>query len=180
MTVMDVFPTLMAATGIEPAAHKPFDGIDMWDAVATNKEVSRDAYVYFASEVPRPGSLQFTAFDEDWKLVQQIEQDFSSTTVTNLLFHISEDPYEFNNLAQAEPRRVAKMAKAIEEWRGIHPSNGIRQKLVPPPGWSAPLDWASYPRKDEELQDAEAWGMAPTEFIKKLLDFQDRERLIYD
>lgn len=180
MTVMDIFPTLMAATGIEPGEHKPFDGLDMWDAVAKKEEVSRDDYVYFASEVPRPGSLQFTAFDEDWKLVQHIEQDFSSTTVTNLLFHISEDPYEFTNLAQEHPRRVAKMAKSIEEWRGIHPSNGIRQKLVPPPGWRAPLDWATYPVRDEELQEDEAWGMAPTEFIKKLLDFQDRERLIYE
>ena len=55
-------------------------------------------------------------------------------------------------------------------------------ELTQPPGWRAPLDWASYPRPLETLQPDAAPGMAPTETIKRVLDMQhgERGRLVYD
>ena len=71
----------------------------------------------FASEIPIYGSFKLTAFDEEWKLVQEMEQDQLSTTVTNYLFKIAEDPYEYNNLAGEYPEVVDDMSRAIMDWR---------------------------------------------------------------
>ncbi|MFK7731755.1 MAG: hypothetical protein AB8B48_09090, partial [Pseudomonadales bacterium] len=100
---------------------------------------------------------------------------------TNHLFNISEDPYEYNNLAAKHPNVVTKLAKKIHDWRALYPIGGTRSQLVPPPGWRAPLDWASYPQPLDAMQDSPAPGMPPPG-IEKILDMQhgERGRLVYD
>ena len=73
------------------------------------------------------------------------------------------------------------MSKAIRNWRLLHPLNGTRSNLVPPPGWRAPLDWNLSMKKMDELQDFEAPGMPPAN-ARKILDMMHGEagRLIYD
>ena len=122
-----------------------------------------------------------TAFNDHWKLVQEIQQGLLSATVTNSLFRINEDPNEYNNLAAEFPDVVTKLAEKIHYWRTLYPVAGTRSELVPPPGWRAPLDWVSYPRKSEETQDTAAPGMPPA-YALKPLDWQHGEagRLIYN
>ena len=141
----------------------------------------RDDLIMFASEIPIYGSFKLTAFDDEWKLVQEMEQDHLSTTVTNYLFRISEDPHEYNNLASKHPHIVDEMARAITDWRALYPVSGTRSVLIPPPGWRPPKDWATYPRPLDELQENETLGMAPTESIQRILDMQhgQRGRLVY-
>ncbi len=76
---------------------------------------------------------------------------------------------------------VAEMASAVHYWRTLYPVAGTRSELVPPPGWRAPKDWASYPRSVEETQEQAAPGMPPA-FALKPLDWQHGEagRLIYN
>jgi hypothetical protein len=52
---------------------------------------------------------------------------------------------------------------------------------VPPPGWRAPRDWATYPIPVEDLLDEPAPGMAPPA-LRAVLDWQHGEqgRVIYD
>ena len=110
-----------------------------------------------------------------------MEQDQLSTTVTNYLFRISEDPHEYNNLASKHPDVVEELARAITHWRALYPVSGTRSVLIPPPGWRPPKDWATYPRPLDELQEKETLGMAPTESIQRILDMQhgQRGRLVY-
>jgi arylsulfatase A-like enzyme len=182
MSMMDVFPTLAAAAGIETGTEKPLDGIDMWSAIAEKREVPRTGYLHFVSEVPRTGTFKLTAFDAEWKLVQHLEQDLESIRIENLLFRIAEDPFEYNNLAQQHPELVARMAEEIHAWRSLHPANGIRQQIVAPPGWRAPKDWTRYPVPAATLQGAPAPGMAPDQKTLRILDwwYGERGRLIYD
>ncbi len=182
MTVMDVFPTLMDALGISPGEHFPWDGRSMWPAIRDGKAMPLEADVFFASETPIYGQFNLTVFDEEWKLVQEIEQDQVTTTVTNHLFRIQDDPNEYNNLAPAHPEVVERLAERIRHWRALHPIHGTRSQLVPPPGWRAPKDWSTYPQPLEALQDAPAPGMAPTPTIERILDMQhgERGRLTYD
>jgi arylsulfatase A-like enzyme len=182
MTVMDVFPTLADAAGIEAQNRRDFDGSSMWPAIANGELIPRRKLVYFASETPIYGHFNLTAFNDDWKLVQEIEQDQLETTVTNYLFRIQDDPNEYNNLAQAHPDVVQELAGKIYDWRALYPINGTRSQLVPPPGWRAPVDWASYPIPLEELQAGPAPGMAPSKHIERILDMQhgERGRLVYD
>jgi arylsulfatase A-like enzyme len=182
MTVMDVFPTLAAAASVTPMSKRNLDGLDMGPAIMKGQRVARDGYVHFGSEIPRYGSFNFTAFDEEWKLVQWVEQDPLSTSVKHELFHIADDPGEYNNLAQAYPDRVQEMAKAILHWRALYPLNGTRARISSPPGWHPPLNWATYPRPADELQQESVESMAPTSGSLHVLDYLsgDRGRLIYD
>jgi arylsulfatase A-like enzyme len=181
MSVMDVFPTLAEAAGVEPRNERALDGRSLWPAIDAGAEVPREEYLFFASETPIRGSFAFTAFDDEWKLVQDVQQQLLSADVTNYLFRIAEDPYEHNNLAAAHPDVVARMSEAIHRWRLLYPAAGTRSELVPPPGWRAPKDWAGYPVPLAELQDAPAPGMPPPDTLRAL-DWMHGEggRLIYD
>jgi arylsulfatase B len=182
MTAMDVFPTLTDAAGVEPQNKRKFDGRSMWPAITSGAQMPRDELVYFASETPIYGHFNLTAFNDEWKLVQEVEQDQLETTVTNYLFRIQQDPNEYNNLAQAHPDVVQKLSGMMREWRALYPINGTRSQLMPPPGWRAPKDWATYPIPLDELQTDAAPGMPPTRQIEKILDMQhgERGRLSYD
>lgn len=182
MTAMDVFPTLAAAAGVAPGNDRfQLDGKNLWPAIAEGKPAPRQDLVFFASETPIRGSFMFTAFNDHWKLVQEVEQGLLSATVTNYLFRISEDPNEYNNLASAHPEVVEEMAAAIHYWRTWYPVAGTRSQLVPPPGWRAPKDWSTYPRSLAETQDQSAPGMPPA-YALQPLDWQHGEagRLIYN
>ena len=182
MTAMDVFPTLAAAAGVAPGNDKfELDGKNLMPAIAEGKAAPRQDLVFFASETPIRGSFMFTAFNDHWKLVQEVQQGLLSATVTNYLFKISEDPYEYNNLASAYPEVVQEMADEIHYWRTLYPVAGTRTELVPPPGWRAPRDWATYPRSVEETQEKAAPGMPPAIALRPL-DWQHGEngRLIYN
>jgi len=179
---MDVFPTLAEAAAVEPLNNKfELDGRTMWPAIAQGKRIPRDELLFFASEVPIRGSFMFTAFNDHWKLVQEVQQGLLSADVTNYLFRIDEDPNEYNNLAAQYPDVVEKLAGEIHYWRTLYPVAGTRSELVPPPGWRAPKDWATYPRSIEETQDAAAAGMPPPHALMPL-DWQHGEagRLIYN
>ncbi len=181
MSVMDVFPTLAAAAGITAETTFELDGRNMLPAIVEGKMIQRDDYLFFASETPIKGRFNLTAFNDEWKLVQEMVQGLSSTDITNYLFRIQDDPNEYNNLAQEFPDQVSKMAEAIHYWRTLYPVAGLRNELVPPPGWRAPKDWAAYPQALSDLQDAPAGGMPPP-YALPALDWQHGEagRLIYN
>ena len=181
MTVMDVFPTLTEAAGITRGEGYPLDGRSLWPAIEDGLPAPRQDYVFFASETPIFGHFNLTVFNDEWKLVQEVDQDQLTATVTNHLFRISEDPYEYNNLASAHPDIVQDLAARIRAWRALYPIAGTRSQLVPPPGWRAPKDWADYPQPLESLQAEPAPGMPPPKFLR-ILDLQhgERGRLVYD
>ncbi len=181
MTVMDVFPTLAAAAGVETGITRKMDGQNMWPAIVDNVPSPRQNTIFFASETPTYGSFSIAAFNEHWKLVQEIEQDNEGTNIINHLFRIADDPYEYNNLAQEHPEVVQQLAQEIRDWRALHPIAGVRSQLAPPPGWRAPHDWSTWPRPSEILRDEYARGMPPGH-ARKILDRQlgERGRLIYD
>ena len=181
LTVMDLYPTLAAFTGVSTEGGLRLDGRDQSKVVAGEATARLPGLVFFAAETPIRGSFSLTAFDDDWKLVQEIEQGFLAAEVTNHLFKIADDPYERRNLAAQHPERVADMAEAIRRWRLLYPVQGTRSNLVPPPGWRAPKDWATYPQPLESLQEVEAPGMPPPG-AKLALDMMHGEggRLIYN
>jgi len=182
MTVMDVFPTLAAAAGVDTGNTMQLDGLNMWPAIQGKSRVDRPEWVFFTSEIPRYGSFNFTALGEEWKLVQWLEQDLTEIRIRNELFNLGDDPYEYENLAAKHPERVEQMSEAIRQWRGLHPINGVRARIGAPPGWRAPIDWADYPRPNDSLQDTPAHSMAPNQRTLYSLDYYlgERGRLIYN
>ncbi len=118
--------------------------------------------LYFAQESPTYGSFKVTVFNDEWKLVQLVEQDLEKMNIKNMLFKVGEDPNETKDLAENKPDMVKKPSKLIYGWRRQYIISGTRAQIVPPPGWRAPRDWATYPIPLEELQGETAPG-----FVKK-------------
>jgi arylsulfatase A-like enzyme len=181
LSAMDVFPTLAAAAGVPIETRFELDGRNLWPTLVEGKRQPRKDYLFFASETPIRGHFNITAFNDEWKLVQEIDQGLLGAELTSHLFRIADDPNEHNDLAAAHPDIVAEMGEAILAWRNLYPVSGVRNTLVPPPGWRAPKDWVSYPVPVDALQAEAAPGMAPS-FALPILDYQHGEagRLLYD
>jgi arylsulfatase A-like enzyme len=181
LSAMDVFPTLAAAARVPIETRFELNGRNVWPALSEGRRAPREDYLFFASETPIRGHFNTTAFNDEWKLVQEIDQGLLGADVATHLFRIAVDPNEHHNLAATHPGVVAEMSEAILAWRNLYPVSGTRHELVPPPGWRAPLDWVNYPRAIEDLQDTPAVGMPPA-FALPILDYQHGEagRLIYD
>jgi len=181
MSVMDVFPTLLAAAGIEPQTRHRLDGRNLLPAIVEGEHIARENLLFFIAESPFKNTVNVTAFNDEWKLVQRIETGFTSVEVSNFLFDINADPNEYQNLALDHPDVVAELADEIRHWRNLYPVAGTRSELMPPPGWRAPLDWADYPLQNDALQGDASGGMPPESAIR-MLDWQYGEngRLIYN
>ena len=180
MTIMDVFPTLSAATGIKMKNVKELDGRNMWNAILNNKKIPLKNDIYFVSEIPNYGNFHTTVFNEEWKLVQTISSSLLEVRIDNKLFNIGDDPYEYNDLASKNPDIVEEMAEKIRRWRALHPIAGTRTYLVPPPGWRAPKDWTNYTIPKDALQNEVSPGFGA--HAHQILDrnLKDHGRLIYD
>lgn len=181
MSAMDVFPTLAQAAGIETKNTFKLDGRSVWPAIADGVKMPMHNELYFVSETPIKGQFSMTVFNDEWKLVQDLRQGLTSYDLTNYLFKINEDPYEYNNLAEQHPKVVAELSKKLRYRRSLYPVAGTRHELVPPPGWRAPRDWSTYPVAIDKLQKLPAKGMPPS-YALPALDWQHGEagRLIYN
>lgn len=153
VSVMDVFPSFANAAGIEMGAEKPLDGQDRWGELMNSGEDPRTGDLYFASNSPILDKYHVSVLEKRWKLVQIIDHKSASTEVENFLFDITVDAEEKNNLAEANPKIVARMADKIRKWRALHPINGVKVALAPHPGWRAPKDYAVSVIPAEALQE---------------------------
>ena len=182
MTVMDVLPTLAAAANVSLDGEIEVDGKNMLPVLTDQGDVAREETLFFVSEIPNYGSFNLAAIKGDWKLVQWIEQDPVSTDVRYELFNLKDDPGEYHNQASKHPDLVQELAKEILNWRALHPINGTRARLAPPPGWRAPLDWATYPRVGDQLHTKPRSSVAPSSNVEHILDKRlgKRGRIIYN
>lgn len=105
----DLFPTLAAAVGVETQNEKPLDGRNLWAQITGEKPVSNDTAV---SQVFNGRSG--TVWHEGWKLIEQQGE--------TLLFNLSEDPNEENNLAASNPEKVEELKTHLKEMTAYFPN----------------------------------------------------------
>jgi arylsulfatase A-like enzyme len=177
VTVMDVFPTLARAANVPLKPGTTMDGVDMWPAIASGKEVTRQQPLFFISEIPIPGLIHTTVIDGPWKLVQIVRERQTETQVRSMLFRIEEDPEEKQDLAAKHPREVERLAALIGAWRSRHPMAGTRGTLVPHPGWVPPKDWAEAVQAEDLLQSG--WTNE-LPFSKQLIDATAERGVLVD
>jgi arylsulfatase A-like enzyme len=137
LTMMDYFPTLMAAAGISPGEHRPFDGKNLLPAIESGREEKRDD-IFFSVD---SGKIQrYAVHHGEWKLV--IDND------KKMLFRILEDPNEKTDLADKEPKLVSDLSARIDEYKKLHPKNGERESNnQKPETYKAPPKWIEAARE---------------------------------
>lgn len=109
---VDLVPTILQAAGITPPATLP--GISLLDGPPTKRhQIFGDIYSHDAVDINVPAtSLENRwTIDGEWKLILP-----HGDGIAPELYHITEDPYEQNDLASAQPDRVRSLTADIEAW----------------------------------------------------------------
>ena len=103
MHVVDMLPTFTALAGGSTDKTKPLDGKDVWKTVSQGAASPRDEIVYNIE--PTGGAVRQGKLKLVWAamLPQRVE-----------LFDIDKDPYESKNLAEQNPKAVAKLKARVE------------------------------------------------------------------
>jgi arylsulfatase A-like enzyme len=99
----DMLPTFAALAGASTAKCKPLDGVNVWDVIAKNTASPRNEIVYNVE--PFRGAVR----QGDWKLIWRTLLPSSVD-----LYNLAQDPYEQNNVAAANPDKVAALKERLE------------------------------------------------------------------
>ncbi|MEO0474735.1 MAG: sulfatase [Planctomycetota bacterium] len=128
-SAIDLFPTAMAAAGLEAPEGLP--GINLMDAEATAARKTMfgvtNAIHNMTPEIP-DGDLQYLwAIEGDWKLLIRYSGE-NKTRYANIhswdtapirLYNLADDPEEKNNLASDRRDKVKELRKKIEAWHPV-------------------------------------------------------------
>lgn len=108
---VDLAPTILEAAGAEPTAELP--GLSLLDGPPARDQIYGDIYAHDEVDIDVPAtSLKFRwTIDGEWKLILP-----AAGGAAPELYHITEDPYEKNDLAADHPDRVAELTLSINEW----------------------------------------------------------------
>jgi len=104
MHAVDLYPTLAALAGASTAKSKPLDGVNVWDVIAEGKPSPRSEFVYNIE--PFRAALRQGDFKLIWRTMLPSSVD---------LYDLTKDPSEQNNLAAANPDKVAAMKQRLDE-----------------------------------------------------------------
>ena len=100
---VDMYPTLAALAGASTTKCKPLDGLNVWETIAEGKPSPRTEIVYNIE--PFRGAVR----QGDWKLIWRTLLPSSVD-----LYNLAEDPSEKNNLAAANPDKVAAFQQRLD------------------------------------------------------------------
>lgn len=128
--VVDMYPTLTGLAGASLGKSKPLDGIDVWATISEGRASPRTEIIYNV-EPFRAGVRE-----GDWKLIWRTPLPEAVE-----LYNIARDPYEKNNVAPANPEKVAALQKRANELAATMAKplllqtefNAMRQRLHMPP-----------------------------------------------
>ena len=100
----DIFPTALAAAGIDAPADRPLDGKNMLPALRGEQKVLHERL--FWSSAGRKG--HWAVREGRWKLV--------AVKASRQLFDIEADPGETKELSSSHPDVVARLSKLYDSW----------------------------------------------------------------
>ena len=100
--VVDMYPTLAGLAGASTAKCKPLDGLNVWDTIAEGMPSPRTEFVYNLE--PFRAALR----QGEWKLIWRTLLPSSVD-----LYNLAQDPAEENNLAAANPEKVAALQQRL-------------------------------------------------------------------
>jgi len=113
---IDFMPTFLQAAGVE--TKERFPGINLFDkrAVAKRDTIFGECFTHDIMDLNDPSkSLRWRwAVDNDWKIIAPHEANEPNAPIE--LYNLAQDPFEKNNLAGKERKRVAQLRKKLDAW----------------------------------------------------------------
>jgi arylsulfatase B len=127
---VDVMPTLssIVSPGYEP--ERPWDGINVLP-VLQNEKRQINRYFYLGS-----GAI----LNQDWKYIQA-NRNSRMPLEEDVLFNISADPYEENNIIASNKEKADQLKKALMQYDTIQPPQEVLPYHVGRKGFKAPKEW---------------------------------------
>ena len=133
---LDIFPTILKAAGGKISEEDKLRGVDLFPFIAGQTDTAPHAtmeWKYTVSTAIREG---------DWKLIRLPDR-------LPLLYNISDDISELNNLSEKYPGRTLEMLKRLGTW-DIHLPHPL---YLEPPGWR--IRHLSFYDKEYQLKQPE-------------------------
>jgi arylsulfatase A-like enzyme len=109
MGTIDLLPSLAAITQKSLPARNKIDGIDVSHLILGTGKTSRKEFLHYTSR----GELEGIR-SEDWKLLRKKPRN-KKQDETIMLFNLSKDVGEENNLASEQPAIVARLSSRMKE-----------------------------------------------------------------
>ena len=133
-TVMDLYPTILSVAGVKAPKGHVLDGSDLKKLLAgkADKKHRDDFLMHFPHQ--HRGSYFTTYRKGDWKLIYYYNPETDGKP-TYKLFNLADDPFEKNDLAQTEQKKVRElcrlMIKRLEQEKALYPIDKQKKTLYP-------------------------------------------------
>ncbi len=110
---MDLFPTMLAAGGLQPSKDTPIDGEDLTPVLRQAGKLKRDAIYFHYPNYAWHGQnrLGGAIRENEYMLIE----NFDDNSVE--LFDLAKDLSQTKNLAKEMPERAARMTRRLQQWR---------------------------------------------------------------
>ncbi|WP_237226015.1 sulfatase [Rubinisphaera sp. JC750] len=109
ITALDIFPTALAAAGVDSADNLKLDGVNLLPYLAGNKNARPHDQLFWRYACGND-VFGYAVREGDWKLVYSVYKG------KHLLFDLKADPWERNDLAEQHPEHVQKLTALYRDW----------------------------------------------------------------
>ena len=116
VAAQDLYPTLVAAAGLNLSNEKELDGKNLWPSIRYGKEQNRGPFLISAANS--------ALFEENWKFIE-------TNDGRTMLFDIIKDPGEVRDLISEQPAIAERLHARLSEIKQTFPPTPSRR---PPPG----------------------------------------------
>lgn len=129
---VDVVPTLREITGIQSEPKFPLDGVSILPVLKDKKQqFDRNLYLGYGAIV-----------NQDWKLIKATTDAPKMNLNEDMLFHISEDPSEQENVKDDNKRIYEQLKQLVKPFDAIEVDNPVLPWGEGREGFKAPKEWS--------------------------------------
>ncbi len=128
---IDIVPTIREITGIKSKPKLPLDGVSILPVLKNpEKKFDRNLYLGYGAIV-----------NQKWKLIKATTDAPHMNLKENVLFQISEDPSEKENVIGANPKIFDSLNQIVYSFDSIEVPNPIPPFYEGSEGFEAPKEW---------------------------------------
>lgn len=127
VTALDIFPTALAAAGIEQEKELSLDGVNLLPYLSGHHQGAPHQTLYWRYS----DGMGYAVLKDNFKMIRSgYKNDF-------LLFDLEKDPYEQSNLAKTRPDKLEELIQLYQKWDKTlipakwydpHPENVLKEE----------------------------------------------------